>query len=144
MAYRLKAQEEAIQVDGLAQLNQALEALGAPVEAIKAANKASGEVVAKEARLIVPSRSGALRRTIRVANVTTHVKIRAGMAKVPYANPIHWGWFYDRNSFVHRNIKPNPFMAKALGYTREEVLKNYTDNLKKLVEKYEPPANIKY
>jgi hypothetical protein len=144
MVYQLKGEEQAISVDGMAGCNRALIALGAPVAEIKAANKASGEVVAKTARNIVPVKSGALRKTIRIANVTTHVKIRAGMARVPYANPIHWGWFYDKESFVYRNIKPNPFMARALGYTRDEVLKNYTENMQKLIAKYEPPANIKY
>ena len=138
MAYKPKANEQAIQVDGLAELFRALKAIGTPVEEIKAANKESGELVARTARNIVPVQSGALRKTIRVANVSTNVKIRAGSAKVPYANPIHWGWFRDRKRGFNRNILPNPFMSKALGYTREEVVANYVANIQKLIKKHEP------
>jgi len=137
MAYRPKANEQAISIDGLAECFRALRAVGTPVEAIKEANRESGEIVAKTARNIVPVQSGALRRTIRVANVSTNVKIRAGSARVPYANPIHWGWFRDRKRGFNRNILPNPFMAKALGYTREEVLRNYVTNIQKLIKKHE-------
>jgi hypothetical protein len=138
VAYKPKANEQAIQVDGLAELFRALKAIGTPVEEIKAANKESGELVARTARNIVPVQSGALRKTIRVANVSTNVKIRAGSAKVPYANPIHWGWFRDRKRGFNRNILPNPFMSKALGYTREEVVANYVANIQKLIKKHEP------
>ena len=138
MAYKPKANEQAIQVDGLAELFRALKAIGTPVEEIKAANKESGELVARTARNIVPVQSGALRKTIRVANVSTNVKIRAGSARVPYANPIHWGWFRDSKRGFNRNILPNPFMSKALGYTREEVVANYVANIQKLIKKHEP------
>lgn len=138
MAYRPKANEQAIQVDGLAECFRALKAIGTPVEAIKEANRESGEIVARTARNIVPVQSGALRRTIRVANVSTNVKIRAGNARTPYGNPIHWGWFRDRKRGFNRNILPNPFMAKALGYTREEVLRNYVTNIQKLINKHKP------
>jgi hypothetical protein len=137
MAYRPKANEQAIQVDGLAELFRALKAIGTPVEEIKAANKESGELVARTARNIVPVQSGALRKTIRVANVSTNVKIRAGSARVPYANPIHWGWFRDKKRGFNRNILPNPFMSKALGYTRDEVVANYVANIQKLIKQHE-------
>ena len=139
MAYRPKANEQAISIDGLSECFRALRAVGTPVEAIKEANKESGEIVAKTARNIVPVSpgGGALRRTIRVANVSTNVKIRAGKASVPYANPIHWGWFRDKKRGFNRNILPNPFMSKALGYTRDEVLLNYVSNIQKLINKHE-------
>ena len=139
MAYKLKSNEEAILVEGLADLQIAFKAIGVPVDAIKAANRESGQAVAVEARKQSPVRSGALRKSIRIANVSTNVKIRAGFKKIPYANPIHWGWFYDRENFIYKNIKPNPFMARALGYTRDEVIKTYTEQMAKLIAKYEPP-----
>jgi HK97 gp10 family phage protein len=139
MAYKLKSNEEAILVEGLADLQIAFKAIGVPVDAIKAANRESGKAVMLEAKRQAPDKTGALKRTIRIANVTTHVKIRAGLKRVPYANPIHWGWFYDRENFIYKNIKPNPFMARALGYTRDEVIKTYTEQMAKLIAKYEPP-----
>jgi hypothetical protein len=137
MAYKPKANETSITVDGLNQINRALKAIGTPVDEIKAANKESGELVARSARNIVPVKTGALRRTIRIANISTSVRIRAGLKSVPYANPIHWGWFVDKKTGVRRNILPNPFMARALGYTREEVLVNYVTNIQKLINKHE-------
>ena len=118
-----------IKVKGLKQSIQALQAIGVPDAEIKAAGTRSGELVANEARGLVPVRTGALRNSIRVSRALRKVSISAGNNKrVPYANPIHWGWF-------KRNIKPQPFFAKALGLTRDEVYKTYFDNIAKLIAK---------
>jgi HK97 gp10 family phage protein len=142
MAYRPKANEQAIKVDGMAGLIRALKAVGTPVEAIQEANQAVGGMVVRTARNIAPVRSGALRDTIKMGKATTNIKIRAGLKRVPYANPIHWGWFYDRNNFITKNIKPNPFMSRALGYNRDEILTKYASEMKKLIDKYEPPKSV--
>lgn len=143
MAVKLKANEQAITVDGMSDLLKALKAIGAPVEAIREANEATGALVMRTAKNIAPVRSGALRGTIKLSKATTNIKIRAGLKRVPYANPIHWGWFYDRNNFITKNIKPNPFMARALGYNRDEILAKYVSEMKKLIDKYEPPSSVK-
>ena len=143
MAVKLKANEQPITVDGLVGLIKALRAIGTPVEAIREANEAVGGMVLRTAKNIAPVRSGDLRRTIKLGKATTNVKIRAGLKRVPYANPIHWGWFYDRNNFITKNIKPNPFMARALGYNRDEILVKYASEMKKLIDKYAPPASVK-
>ena len=143
MAVKLKANEQAVTVEGMAGLLKALKAVGAPVEAIREANEAVGGMVLRTAKAIAPVRSGDLRRTIKLSKVTTNIKIRAGLKSVPYANPIHWGWFYDRKNFITKNIKPNPFMARALGYNRDEILAKYVSEMKKLIDKYEPPASVK-
>jgi hypothetical protein len=61
-------------------------------------------------------------------------------SSIPYANPIHFGWYYDKNNFVKKNILPNPFFAKALGLTRNEVYKTYFININKLFNKYSKGA----
>jgi hypothetical protein len=117
-----------IKVKGLKQSIQALQAIGVPDTEIKAAGTRSGELVANEARGLVPVRTGALRNSIRVSKALRKVSISAGNNKrVPYANPIHWGWF-------KRNIKPQPFFVKALGLTRDEVYQNYYKELDKLIK----------
>lgn len=143
MAYKPKANETSITVDGLDGLVRALKAIGTPVAAFKEANKEAAIPVMTTAKNIAPVKSGALRSTIRIGAATTSVKIRAGLKRVPYANPIHWGWFYDRNNFITKNIKPNPFMSRALGYNRDEILTNYVKAMQKLIRKYEPPASVK-
>jgi HK97 gp10 family phage protein len=116
-----------IKVAGLKQAIKALQAIGVPVAEIKAAGSQAGEIVAGQARALAPVRSGALRNSIRVSKALNRVSVSAGNNKsVPYANPIHWGWF-------KRNIKPQPFFVKALGITRDEVYQNYYRTLDKLI-----------
>lgn len=116
-----------IKVKGYKAGIKALQAIGVPDAEIKAAGTAAGELVAAEARSLVPVRTGALRESIKVSKALNSVSIRAGNnGKIPYANPIHWGWF-------KRHIRPNPFFAKALGVTRTEVFSNYYAQIDKLI-----------
>jgi len=126
-------QQTGIKVVNLKQITKALQAVGVPNDAIKAAGKESADVVMQEATRLVPVRSGKLRDSIRLAsNARGKVRIQAGNNRtsksgIPYANPIHWGWF-------KRNIKPQPFFTKALGLTRDEVYKKYMSQMSKLIE----------
>ncbi len=121
-----------VKVTNLREVNKALKAIGVPNDAIKKAGKESGELVASEARTLVPVRTGKLRNSIRVgATARGKITVMAGnnrstKSAVPYANPIHWGWF-------KRNIKPQPFFSRALGYTREEIYRNYFTQMEKLI-----------
>jgi hypothetical protein len=122
------AEPAGVKVKGYKQAIKALQRIGVPAAEIKAAGTQSGELVANEARGLVPVRTGALRNSIRVSKALTKVTVSAGNnTRVPYANPIHWGWF-------KRNIKPQAFFIKALGITRDEVYRNYYRSLDKLIE----------
>lgn len=123
------ANNDSIRVRGLNEAVRALKVIGVPAKELGQAGYESGEIVANEARTLVPVKTGALRSTIRVARQQRKVVVRAGGARVPYANPIHWGWF-------RRGIKPNPFFSRALKLNIEEVYKRYFDNLNKLANKY--------
>ena len=126
------AEQTGIKVKNLKEITRALQAIGVPNDAVKQAGKESADAVIKEARTLVPVRSGKLRDSIRLAATARgRVSIQAGNNRtsksgVPYANPIHWGWF-------RRNIKPNPFFSKALGLTRDEVYRNYFNQMEKLI-----------
>jgi HK97 gp10 family phage protein len=121
------AQPAGIKVKGYRQAIKALQAIGVPAAEIKAAGSEAGELVANQARSLVPVRTGALRNSIRVSKALNRVSVSAGNNRsVPYANPIHWGWF-------KRNIKPQPFFIKALGITRDEVYQNYYRTLDRLI-----------
>ena len=126
------AEQTGIKVKNLKDITKALKAIGVPNDAVKQAGKDSAEAVVNEARSLVPVRSGKLRDSIRLAaNARGRVSIQAGNNRtsksgVPYANPIHWGWF-------RRGIKPNPFFSKALGLTRDEVYRNYFTQMEKLI-----------
>jgi HK97 gp10 family phage protein len=121
------AEPAGVKVKGYKQAIKALQAIGVPAAEIKAAGSEAGELVANQARSLVPVRTGALRNSIRVSKALNRVSVSAGNNRsVPYANPIHWGWF-------KRNIKPQPFFIKALGITRDEVYQNYYRTLDRLI-----------
>ena len=121
-----------IKVTNLREINRALKNVGAPKEAVKDAGKEAGELVANEARSLVPVRSGRLRDSIRIgATARGKITIMAGnnrttKSAVPYANPIHWGW-------SKRHIAPQLFFVKALGYTRKEIYDTYFTQVEKLI-----------
>jgi hypothetical protein len=126
-----------IKVEGLRNALAALKAVGTPTAEISAAAQEAGEIVANMSRSLVPVRSGRLRATIKSRKQARKVLISAGNNKsVPYANPIHFGWYYDKNNFIKKNILPNPFFSKALGITRREVYETYFTNINKLFNKY--------
>jgi HK97 gp10 family phage protein len=117
-----------IKVKGLRSSIKALQAIGVDAKDIKSAGNEAGEIVAREARTLAPSRTGALQASIRVSKALNRVSVSAGNnGRVPYANPIHWGWF-------KRNIKPQPFFVKALGITRDQVYQTYYRSIDRLIE----------
>lgn len=122
-------QQTGIKVQNLREVNRALKAIGVPAAEVRKAGLQSAESVMSEARALVPVRTGNLRNSIRLgATARSKITIRAGNnSRVPYANPIHWGWF-------KRNIKPQPFFIKALGYTRAEVFNNYFKAIETLIK----------
>jgi len=123
-----------IKIEGLRSLQRSIIAMGVPREEMRAAAKASAGLVLNEARSLVPVRSGRLRDSIRITQGRggiTQISAgnnRKGKSGVPYANPIHWGWF-------KRNIKPQPFFVTALGITREDVFKSYEHELQAKINK---------
>lgn len=123
------AKNDSIRVRGLNETVRALKLIGVPAKEISQAGYDAGQIVAEDARTLVPVKTGALKSTIRVAKQQRKIVVRAGNARVPYANPIHWGWF-------RRGIMPNPFFSKALKLNIEEIYTRYFDNLDKLVTKY--------
>ena len=137
----MSANQGAIRVEGLNESVRALKRIGTPLAEIKEAAKESADLVANSARGIAPSRTGRLRASIKSAVLLKGAVVRAGGARVPYSNPIHWGWFYDRNNNHARNIKPNPFFVRALGYRRKDIIESYERNMKKLIQEQELKQN---
>lgn len=136
-------QANGIKVQNLRQVTRALKAIGEPAAEIKAAGKEAGQIVATEARSLAPVRTGKLRDSIKPnALASGVVRVQAGNNRsIPYANPIHWGWFYDKKNFIRKNIKPNPFMTRALKTKRDEVLQKYFDNIEQLIRKWTTRGN---
>lgn len=128
-------QSDPIQIEGLRRTVKDLQTLGADKSAIIDANYGAAETLIKEAKPLVPVRSGLLAATLKPAKTAGYAAARAGTAKVPYANPIHWGWSYDAKRGTRKNIKPSPFFIRALGYTRAEIIANYDRQMQNLVDR---------
>lgn len=125
-----------IRVEGLRETVRSLEALGADKTEVVDAGFQAAQTLIREATPLVPVRSGRLRNSLRPGRIKLGAIARAGSSRVPYANPIHWGWFVDKNTGVRRNVLPQPFFSKALGYTYEQIIADYNRNMQQLVDKY--------
>jgi len=116
-----------LKVKGLRQVIKGMREIGVPDTAVKEAGTLAGNVVLEAARPLVPVRTGRLLSTLKVSKRLYNVQVLAGNNKsVPYANPIHWGWF-------RRGIKPQPFFSKALGYSRDKIYNTYFTQLEKYI-----------
>ena len=131
--------ESAIEVKNLAYIQKMLKNIGVPDAEIKAAGMEAAKLIAKKGKELAPKRTGNLARNIKPISILKGAYVRIGWNRVPYANPIHWGWFYDKNNFIEKNIKPNPFFSRALGYEREEIEATYTKNMNELLQKWGQP-----
>lgn len=95
---------------------------------LRLANKEAAQVVADQAKVEVPRRSGRLARSIGTQATQTSAFVKAGTAaRVPYAGPIHFGW-------PKRNIRPQPFLYEAMDKRIGEVRKAYEKNLGKITK----------
>ena len=118
-----------VSVEGARELRKALKTVGDEAKAgLKDVNLEVAEIVARAAVTKVPSRSGALRETVRAAGAQTRASVKAGYKKVPYAGVIHFGW-------PARGILPRPFLYDALDARRDEVMDAYTDGMADLIKK---------
>lgn len=125
-----------IRVEGLRETVRQLESLGADKAEISDAGYQAATMLIREAMPLVPVRSGRLRNTLRPGRIKLGAVARAGSSRIPYANPIHWGWFVDKKTGVKRNVLPQPFFSKALGYSYQQIIDDYNRNMQKLVDKH--------
>jgi hypothetical protein len=106
---------------------------------LKAENKRLAEMVAGTARTLVPVRSGRLAKTIRAGVTAKTGVVRAGAGgvnSVPYAGPIHFGWFVRKPPAIGGPILPQPFLYDALDARRDEVMERYTVAVQTIATKF--------
>lgn len=122
---------QAYKVEGARELRASLRRAGDDLADLKTANREAADIVAPAAQRRSPHRSSKLAGTVRPGATKTAAVIRAGNNRasgVPYANPIHWGWF-------KRNIKPNPFLSLAAQETEQQWRKPYEKHLEDALAK---------
>jgi hypothetical protein len=128
--------QSGISISGLNETVAGLKAMGAESE-LQKLNFQVGTRVGNEARSLVPVRSGALQGSIRASKSLKGVVVTAGRdPAIAYANPINWGWFYDRKNFQAKNIKPTQFMNKGASKVLPWIKENYINELVKIYEKF--------
>lgn len=93
-------------VEGLRQVVRDLQALGVDLEDIKDSMAAIAKAATDVAVSAAPSRSGALRASIRGNRAKGKAVVTAGRARVPYAGAINYGW-------PARGIRGVGFMQQA-------------------------------
>lgn len=127
---------ERIKVEGLREAIKDLQALGAEKSEFVEINLEAAEILMSAARPLIPVRTGNLANSMRASKTANYAQIALGKAKVPYAGPVHWGWFYDRKNFIQKNIKPALFMPRALKANFERIMAHYDSAMQRLLNKY--------
>jgi bacteriophage protein of unknown function (DUF646) len=130
-----------IKVEGARQLRASLKRAGHDLEDLKATNRKVAEVVDTRAKKHVPvgndidKRGKRLRDTIRPGATKTTAIVRAGGKKVPYANPIHWGW-------GKRHIRPQSFLSISARATEPTWFGIYQHDIQEILNKIEGADNV--
>lgn len=96
---------------------------------LRQANRDAANIVRDRARSNAPRRSGALARSVGTRAGQREAYVKAGTAsRVPYAGVIHFGW-------PRRNIRPQPFLYRAVDERRAEVIATYEERLNALARR---------
>jgi hypothetical protein len=137
--------ESGIYVEGLNNILTGLKAMGSDAtRELVALNLKVGNLVVKEAKgfladSLVPNTksTGQLSGSIKASRSLKGVIVMAGNnGSIPYANPQNWGWFYDGDNFITKNILPKQYMNKAAAKVRGRVGEFYIQDLIAIYNKY--------
>lgn len=135
-----------IEVEGVSSLARAMRKAGdeGSREFLLAANKEAAATVETAARPLVPVRTGSLVASLRSTGTAKGGVVLIGKARVPYAGPIHFGWFAARTwgrTVARRPIRPQPFLFDALDRRRGEVEEIYYQRLDELLARVAAEAD---
>ena len=120
-----------VKVEGLRAFTRSLKAADEDLlKEIKKLNKDAATIAMEASARLAPRRTGKLAASLRASGTQRAGIVRAGGKKVPYANPIHWGWF-------KRHIKPQPFISKGAQDSEGRWLPLYEAGIDGIVRKIE-------
>ncbi|HXG71269.1 MAG TPA: hypothetical protein VNJ04_11755 [Gemmatimonadaceae bacterium] len=117
-----------VRVEGARELRRTLKQAGDELQEMRTAHKSAADIAARASSALAPHRTDRLARTIRGSGTKTAAVIRAGFARVPYAGPIHWGWFA-------RHITPQPFLSQGAQDSEGRWIRVYESYLDKTLDK---------
>lgn len=116
-----------VEVTGARELRRKLRRLGDDLEDMKDIHRTAGNIVAAQARVDAPYRSGATVDSVRVQVTKSRAKIVAGTvgASKRYAAAVHWGWPSKARKTWGGPIPANPWLYNAMGKTGWQVASFY-------------------
>lgn len=124
-----------VRVSGLRDVVRNMSKAGVAAEDIKEVMEAAGEIVARRASWLAPSRTGALRNNMRVSKAKTKASIKVGSARVPYARFVYFGRYNQAKGGLYQ--KANPFIYDALNATRTQVFNKIDTGIVDILKKYD-------
>lgn len=113
-----------IKVEGLNGVIRNLRELQVDVTDMKSAFSKMGNVVAEEAKRLVPYRTGVLQGSIRTSKARNKATVRAGSARARYAPFVEFGTYKDPEQ---------AFLRGAVRSTRGRVLYEFQKEIRALV-----------
>ena len=140
-----------VRIEGLRQAIKQLESLGADKAELVELNFHAAETLKAAVSPLVPvyrgnrgenkqlyqyKSGGALKASLRSSKAKGYAQVSMGNSRVVYANPIHWGWFEDKEWFIQKNIKPNKFLYRGLSKVLDKIMAEYDRDLQALFDKY--------
>jgi hypothetical protein len=125
------ASDAGVRIEGAGQFRRTLKQGGDDLSDLKSTHKEVATIAAGAARPLAPvGLTGKLSKTIRASGTKTAGIIRAGTARVPYANPIHWGWY-------RRHIKSTPFLTDGAQRSETRWIGVYQDYVESALDQVE-------
>ncbi|WP_062208843.1 hypothetical protein [Demequina oxidasica] len=119
-----------VEVEGMRKALREMEKLGVDVEDMKDVFSGIATEAARVMEGLAPSKSGALRASIRGNRAKNKAVVRIGKARVPYAGPINYGW-------PKRNIRPANFTARTDAVMEEKAEDMLLDGIEGLIKRFE-------
>lgn len=127
-----------IEIEGIRKLARTLRQAGDEESRamLLAANREAASAVAADAAPTIPQLTGRLAATLRSSGSAKGGVVMLGKARVPYAGPLHFGWFGVRvwgRTRARRPIAPGLWLYHALDRRRGEVEELYRKRLEALL-----------
>lgn len=128
----MPARGPSLEVQGLRTLRAQLKAAGVSLQDLKDAHAEVADLVIARARFTprTARSTGALAASVRGSGTQSAAVVRAGGARLPYANAIHWGW-------RARRIKAQPWLYDAAQDSREDWTGLYLSALQQIIDSIE-------
>lgn len=130
----MSMRDAGVEIEGMRELRRTLRKAGDDLGDLKALNKDAAEIAARVSASMAPigkgksGNPGRLKASIRASGTKTAGIIRAGKKAVPYAPPVHWGWF-------KRGIMPQPFLSEGAKNSEGQWLPVYEVGLDKIIQR---------